>query len=94
MVMIRRYGEFPAVFVPDEGEVVLASRSAVGPYLRAAVTRVRRRRGDFVRVDFVWLESASVTPSGSGHRVGEKGHVFIHRDDQVPLIRRLPADRD
>jgi len=92
--MIRRYGEFPALFVPDEGEVVLAARSPAGPFLRAAVTRVRRSAEDFVRVDFVWLESVLASPSGTGHRVGEKGNVYVHRDDRIPLIRRVPASRD
>lgn len=94
MAMIRRYGQLPALFVPDEGEVVLASRSPAGPYLRAAVTCVRRRKGDYIRVDFVWLESALATPSGSGHTAGQKGYVMIRRDDPIPLIRRVPASRD
>lgn len=92
--MIRRYGQFPALFVPDEGEVVLAARSPAGPYLKAAVTRVRRRVRDYIRVDFVWLENAAASPEGTGHRAGEKGYAYIRRDDPVPLIRRVPANRD
>ncbi len=94
MVMIRRYGEFPALFVPDEGEVVIASRSPAGPFLRAAVTKVRRAAHDRIRVDFVWLDSWPVSPTGTGHQAGEKGHVYIALDDPVPLIRRVPASRD
>lgn len=94
MAMIRRYGQFPAVFVPDEGEVVLAARSPAGPYLRAAVTTVRRASEERIRVDFVWLESAAVSPHGTGHRAGEKGNAYIAKDDPVPLIRRVPASRD
>jgi hypothetical protein len=91
MAMIRRYGQFPALFVPDEGEVVRAARSPAGPYLRAVVVKVRRASEDYIRIDFVWLESWPVSPSGTGHRAGEKGHVEIHRDDTIPLIRRLPV---
>lgn len=89
--MIRRYGPLPALFVPDEGEVVLAARSKAGPFVRAAVTRVRRSARDYVRVDFVWLDSAPVSASGTGIMQGQKGNVYIHRDDVIPLIRRVPA---
>lgn len=92
--MIRRYGEFPALFVPDEGEVVLAARSPAGPFLRAAVTRVRRSAEDFIRVDFVWLENALTSPTGTGHTAGDKGNVYVRRDDRIPLIRRVPVSRD
>lgn len=94
MNMIRRYGEFPALFVPDEGEVVLASRSPGGPYLKASVTKVRRALRDRVRVDFVWLQSWPVSASGTGHQKGEKGHVYVTLNDAVPLIRRIPAKQD
>jgi hypothetical protein len=94
MAMIRRYGEFPALFVPDEGEVVLASRSPAGPFLKAAVVKVRRSAEDYIRVDFEWLESSPVSAEGTGNRAGEKGNVYIHLDDPLPLIRRVPAHRD
>ena len=94
MTMLRRYGEFPAVFVPDEGEVVLASRSPGGPFLRAAITKVRRASRDKIRIDFVWLEGALTSPNGAGHRPGEKGNVYISRDDPDPCIRGIPAGRD
>lgn len=94
MAMIRRYGQFPAVFVPDEGEVVLAARSTAGPFLRAAVTSVRRSADDYIRIDFVWLEGSLASTSGTGHAVGDKGNVYIRRDDTIPLVRRIPADRD
>lgn len=91
MGMIRRYGQFPALFVPDEGEVVLASRSPAGPYLRAVVVKVRRALEDRIRVDFVWLEPWPTSPSGKAHTAGEKGHVDIALDDPLPLIRRVPG---
>ena len=90
MAMIRRYGELPALFVPDEGEVVRASRSPAGPYLRAVVVRVRRRL-DHIRVDVEWLEGSDVTPTGRTVEAGTKGHMEIHEDDPVPLIRRIPV---
>lgn len=91
MGMIRRYGDLPAVFVPDEGEVVLASRSPAGPYLRVAVVKVRRRYEGFFRVDYVYLEDHPASPTGTGHRVGDKGYAYIRKDDRIPLIRRIPA---
>jgi hypothetical protein len=92
MAMIKRYGELPAVFVPDEGEVVIASRSPAGPFLRAAITKVRRARDGFIRVDFVWLEAAPYQHNGKPISPGDKGHVYVRRDDRVPLIRRVPAE--
>lgn len=91
MARIRRYDTWPAFFVPDEGEVVLAARSKAGPFLRAAVTKVRRASKDRIRVDFQWLESCEHTVSGSGAYAGEKGNVYIRADDPVPLLRRLPS---
>jgi hypothetical protein len=99
-VRIRKYGEWPAFFVPDEGEVVLASRSVAGPLLRAAVTRVRRASREKIRVDFVWLEPCPRAINGDPIRVGQKGNVYIATDDEIPLIRRVtvqpaphPAER-
>lgn len=91
MAVIKRYGEFPALFVPDEGEVVLAARSPAGPFLRAAVTGVRRASDDFICVAVVWLEDAAATPTGKTVVAGDRGSVYVRRDDRVPLIRRLPA---
>lgn len=91
MALIRRYGVFPGLFVPDEGEVVLASRSPAGPFLRAAVISVRRASQGFIRVTFVWLESFEAHRQSKAISPGDRGSVYIHRDDRVPLIRRVPA---
>jgi hypothetical protein len=91
MALIRRYGEFPAMFVPDEGEVVLAARSPAGPFVRAVVVKVRRSADDFIRVDLVWLENCPVTPTGKPVHAGDKGNVYVRRDDRIPLVRRIPA---
>lgn len=91
-MFIRRYGNFPAFFVPDQGERVLAARSPAGPFCEAWVTSVKRHDRDRIRIDFVWCESAELTPTGSGVQEGTKGHVYVHADDVVPLVRRIPAD--
>jgi len=93
MAVIRRYGELPAMFVPDVGEVVLASRSPAGPYLRAVILSARRRASGRIRVDFVWLESANVAAWDTPAVAGAKGNVEIREDDPTPLIRRVPANR-
>lgn len=89
---IRRYADFPGLYVPDEGEVVLASRSASGPFIRAAVTSVKRRQKDAVRVDFVWLDSVpeGSTVEGKTYIAGTKGHVLL-TSDGPSLIRRRPV---
>jgi hypothetical protein len=81
------------MYVPDENEVVLASRSAAGPFVRAAVTKVRRSHADTVRIDFVWLEDSPPTQYSDGYKAGGKGHVLVSVDGAAaPLIRRLPRD--
>lgn len=90
MAVIRRYGDWPAFFVPDEGEVVLAARSPSGPFLKAVVWKVRRVSRGMTRVDFLWMEDESRTVSGVPAVSGGKGHVEIREDDRVPLIRRIP----
>lgn len=81
MAFIRKYGNFPALFVPDEGELVLASRSAAKPFRLAVITKVRRAAHNKIRVDFVWMEGA---------QQGVKGNVYVSTEDTVPLIRRVP----
>lgn len=91
MALIRRYGEFPAMFVPDVGEVVRAALSPAGPYVRAVVTSVHRADRDFIRVGVQWLEDGGASPGAKPVRKGIKGSVYIRRDDRIPLIRRIPA---
>lgn len=91
MAMIRKYDQWPAFFVPDRGEIVLAARTPAGPFLRVAVLLVRRRASGKARVDFEYLDDSDCTVSGVPIRVGDKGNVYITEDDKVPLIRRLPA---
>jgi hypothetical protein len=88
--MLRRYAEFPAMFVPDVGEVVVASLSPAGPWLRAVITKTRRASRGSVRVDFVWLEGTGPTVCTDGWEAGTKGHVYLWTTDTVPLIRRVP----
>lgn len=94
MTMIRRYGELPALFVPDVGEVVRASQSPAGPFTRAVVIAVRRTAGTAIRVGVEWLEDASASSKGTPVRKGTKGSIYISSDDAVPLIRRVPVKRD
>lgn len=91
MGRLRKYGEFPLFLVPDEGEIVLASKSPAGPFLRAAVLTVRRASRDQIRVSVMWLESSPVSASGSGAEEGTQVSIYVHKDDSVPLVRRLPA---
>ena len=93
MAMIRKYDQWPAFFVPDRGEIVLAARTPAGPFLRVAVLLVRRRASGKARVDFEYLDDSDCTVSGVPIRVGDKGNVYITEDDKVPLIRRLRGKR-
>lgn len=90
MAMIRKYDRWPAFFVPDKGEIVLAARTPAGPFLRVAVLLVRRRASGKARVDFEYLDSSDHTVSGTPIRAGDKGNVYIAEGDKVPLVRRIP----
>jgi hypothetical protein len=83
MGLIRRYGQFPAMFVPDQGETVLASHSPAGPFTRAVVLSVHRAADDFIRVSVQWIDEPD-RPNTS---------IYVRRDDQVPLLRRVPVVR-
>lgn len=88
---IRRYADLPGLYVPDVGEVVIASRSASGPWVPAVVTLVQRRLRNTVRINFEWLEDSGPTVQTPGYHRGEKGHVTISLDGTGPvLIRRRP----
>ena len=90
---LRKYGDRPGLYVPDVGEVVVAARSASGPFVRAVVTSVRRRAADTVRIDFVWLENSGPTVDSDGYRAGDKGHVTVSTDGAAAaLVRRLPVN--
>jgi len=93
MALIRRYAEFPRMFTPDEGEIVLVARSLAGPFRRAAVTMVRRASDERLRINFVWLEDVPATPNHEGDKAGSGGHVYISTRDRMPLIRRTPQPR-
>lgn len=92
---IRKYAHLRGAYVPDEGEVVLAARSPAGPWVRAAVTTVRRVGDGKIRINFVWLEDMAPerTSTRVGYRKGEPGHVFVTPGDRhsPALIRRTPA---
>lgn len=91
MAYIRKYGRLPGLYVPDVGEVVIASRSTSGPWARAVVTSVYRcKGGERVRIGFQWLENTEPTRYTDGYRAGEKGNVYVSVDPAEPcLIRRL-----
>lgn len=56
-MIIKSYGDLPTTYAPDIGEVVLARRSRLDPYLRAVVLHVKRRRDRSLRIKLQWLES-------------------------------------
>lgn len=87
---IRRYREHPSVFVPDIGEVIRARRSAVDPFLRAVVVRVRRLREGHIRLTVEWLESdpGAGATKPSPVVAGELGRITFPPERMALLIRQ------
>lgn len=82
-MIIRKYGEFPAVYTADIGEVVLARLSVGDPWGRAVVVRVMRRREGALRLTVVWLD---------GPRKGARLPV-LQVQGGPELVRRVPRGR-
>lgn len=62
-MIIRKYGDFPATYAPDVGEVVLARKSPVQTFRRAVVLNVRRRREGGLRVSVQFLPGPGEEPT-------------------------------
>lgn len=86
-MIIRKYAQYPKVFVPDVGEVVEARRSIMDDrFTKAAVTHVQRQRDGRIKLTVVWLEDdpGAQVPI----RTGERGWVtFVPRNIRM-LVRQ------
>lgn len=93
MRMIKKYGEFPPVYAPSAGEVLLARRSASDKWVRAVVLDARRNRAGGVRIKLQWLESDPNALCGAPGREAplEAGNVgwVVARDGMPPLIKYI-----
>lgn len=83
-MIIARYGQYPAMYMPSVGEVVLIRRSYADAYARAVITRYSRRKHRAIRYWFVWME----TVPGTAALEGAFNHVYIH-PGRPPLIRQI-----
>lgn len=69
-MMIRKYAQHPAVFVPDPGEVIEGRRSIVDEFTPAVVTHVHRQRDGRIKLSVYWLADnpGAETPIKKGAR--------------------------
>lgn len=83
-MIIARYGQYAAMYMPSVGEVVELRLSPANPYARAVITRYSRRRNRVLKYWFIWMETVPGTTAVEG---GES-HVYIH-PGRPPLIRQI-----
>lgn len=98
-MIIRGYRGIPLTYTPDEGEIVLARRTPVDKWVRAAVLYVRRNSRGNLKITVWWLEddpTAGTEGQGPGLspiKANTKGWVEIRRGHGVPpLIRQITRD--
>lgn len=84
-MIIRKYGDFPAMQVPDVGEIVKARRSASDTYLRAVVIVVRRMRDGAIKLRVQWLES---NPHVGTPIVADTIGWLVQKPGRPPLVLR------
>lgn len=87
-MIIKKYGDIPATYAPDVGEVVMARKSPAGEFVRAAVLGVRRKRGGILEVKVQWLASSPAVAEGDKPII--KGAVgWVQSGDWPPLIKQI-----
>lgn len=91
-MIIRKYRELPALYLPDVGEIVLARRSGADKYVKAVIlTKPRRIPGGKVKFKVQWLESDRST-GGEGREPiiqGEVGWIETGADDWPLKVKQI-----
>lgn len=59
-MIIRKYGDIPASYVPDVGEVVDARTSSADDYQRAVILAVTRKNRSYLEFKVRWLATDEV----------------------------------
>lgn len=95
-MIIRGYRGVPTTYTPDEGEIVLARRTPVDRWVRAAVLYVRRNSLGDLKVTVWWLEDDPDAGAGHGDAASKpieantKGWLTIRRQPGVPpLVKQI-----
>jgi hypothetical protein len=96
-MIIRGYAGMPLTFAPDIGEVILARRTPVDPWVKAVVIRARRNSAKNLRLTVIWMEDdPHAGAEWRGHatkpiRAGQFGWIELRRGPGVPpLIKQIP----
>ena len=91
MAVIRKYGEYPQVLVPDIGEIVEARRSMAESFIKAVVIKHRRIRSGKIRTTVEWLEDDphAGTNYPAPISVGDTGRVVFEPDRMDLMIRQI-----
>jgi hypothetical protein len=96
-MIIRGYRGVPLTYTPDEGEIVLARRTPIDRWVRAAVIYVRRNSLGNLKITVWWLEDDPMAgPQDEGSeptpiKANTKGWVEVRRiPGAPPLIKQIP----
>lgn len=96
-MIIRGYAGIPATYSPDLGEVILARRTPIDPWVRAVVVKAWRNSARNLKLKIIWLEDdPHAGAEWKGHATRPiKAHTFgwieIKRGPGVPpLIKQIP----
>lgn len=91
-MIIKKYGDIPATYAPDVGEVVLARRSGGdNQWVRAAVLNVRRIRSGALQVKVQWLEDEP-TAGAAGTPIVRNTIGWVTTTGPAPLIQQISKD--
>ncbi len=93
--MIRRkYGNRPALYLPDVGEVVLARRSAVDVFVKAVILGIDQRRDGDLKIKVQWLgDDPKAGIAGLPIKAGSVGWVVAKPGGWPPMIKQITKDQ-
>ena len=89
-MIIKKYRDLPALYVPDVGEVVEVRRSVADVWTRAYVIRVQRLRGDTLKFTICWLADNPASGEGDKPIVAHTiGRVKCSPEGWPLLVRQI-----
>ncbi len=81
-MIIQKYGDIPATYAPDIGEVVLARLKAADPWRHAIVLAVPRRYGDRLKLKIQWWDPDT-------RELGDFAWPLVDPKGWPPMIKQI-----
>lgn len=89
-MIIRKYAQFPALYAPDIGEVILARRAPVDQFTRAVVLFARRNKNGHLKVKVQWLDDYPEAGASGPKPIKANTIGWVIADpDKPPLIKQI-----